>query len=228
MTTGELDEVMGALIGRACFRLVVDLAGVHYISSAGWGVFVSRLREAREGGGDIKLARMQEPVREVYDLLEFEGLLPHHDRLEDARAGFDGGSPQVSLSDMMVPESSRGLRSVSLRRDRPEQHGNGDSPFPPYRESSTGQAVGAVVERSVSRQRGTPAPTTLEEAVVQLVLEDPFYSLGELKSRLAEVSDFRAGRWAIWQVLRRRKLIRQKQRFRLYRRRHTAAPAAWR
>jgi anti-anti-sigma factor len=207
ITNGELDDVMGALIGRACCRLVVDLAGVHYISSAGWGIFVSRLREARDGGGDIKLARMQAPVREIYDLLEFEGLLPHHERLEDAQAGFDGGSPHLSWPDLQIREAAA---------------------LPGSGNSSGAAAEHPAPTLETSEPVGIPAPTTLDDAVVQLVLEDPFYSLGELRSRLAEVGDFRTGRWAIWQVLRRRKLIRQKQRFRFYRRRRTATPAAWR
>jgi len=94
MTAGDLEQVISSLTARGRYRLVVDLAGVEYISSAGWGVFVSRLREIRERAGDIKLARMTPDVREIYELLEFDGLLPFFDDLDAAVGEFQGPDTQ--------------------------------------------------------------------------------------------------------------------------------------
>nr|HID60195.1 STAS domain-containing protein [Desulfobacterales bacterium] len=33
--------------------IIIDLAGVDYISSAGWGIFISSIREIRANNGDI-------------------------------------------------------------------------------------------------------------------------------------------------------------------------------
>jgi anti-anti-sigma factor len=78
-----LEEAIGRIIEDSCFRIVVDLAGVTYISSAG---FISEIKRVRRHAGDIKLAAMTQPVREVFDLLEFNNILkPYPDKGEAVR-----------------------------------------------------------------------------------------------------------------------------------------------
>ncbi|MGE5178286.1 MAG: STAS domain-containing protein [Bacteroidota bacterium] len=74
-TSPELERRMQALLRDKRYHIVVDLSRVEYISSAGWGIFISEIREIREHGGDLKLAGMIADVREVFDLLEFENIL---------------------------------------------------------------------------------------------------------------------------------------------------------
>jgi len=74
-TSSELERRMQALLREKRYHIVVDLSRVEYISSAGWGIFISEIREIREHGGDLKLAGMVADVREVFDLLEFENIL---------------------------------------------------------------------------------------------------------------------------------------------------------
>jgi anti-sigma B factor antagonist len=78
-----LEDAIDRIIDDQCFRIVVDLAGVTYISSAGWGIFISEIKRVRRNAGDIKLAAMTAPVREVFDLLEFNNILrPYPDKGE--------------------------------------------------------------------------------------------------------------------------------------------------
>lgn len=183
LTADELDNVIGTLVRQKRTRLVIDLAGAQYISSAGWGIFISRLREAREGGGDLKLARMTAPVRDVYNLLELEGVLLHFDGLDAAEAHFQGGN-------------GHGRAAVARPVPAPVAPSAPATPAAP----------------------AAPAPQTLIDALRQLILEDPFYSTGELRARLAETGSFRAGRWAIFRALWSAGLALRHQRFRYYRR----------
>lgn len=83
---GILEDVIARLIGEKCFRIVVDLSGVTYVSSAGWGIFISEIKRVRRQLGDIKLAAMRPEVREVFDLLEFNNILkPYPDKSEAIR-----------------------------------------------------------------------------------------------------------------------------------------------
>ena len=91
-TAGELEEVVDALMKRERHRIVIDLAGVDYISSAGWGIFISRIKDVRAAGGDIKLANMVPNVYEIYELLEFDKVLRAHESVDAARREF-GASP---------------------------------------------------------------------------------------------------------------------------------------
>ncbi len=88
ITAGQLEEVFESLIRRGRYRIIVDLAGVDYISSAGWGLFISNIRDVRTNDGDIKLANMASNVYEIYDLLEFDNVLRAYPSPEAARADF--------------------------------------------------------------------------------------------------------------------------------------------
>ncbi len=87
-TSPDLERRLQALLREKRFHIVVDLASVEYISSAGWGIFISEIREIRENGGDLKLAGMIADVREVFDLLEFENILKAYVDSEQAVASF--------------------------------------------------------------------------------------------------------------------------------------------
>jgi len=87
-TSPELERRMQALLREKRFHIVVDLSRVEYISSAGWGIFISEIREIREQGGDLKLAGMIADVREVFDLLEFENILQSYPDSELAVSSF--------------------------------------------------------------------------------------------------------------------------------------------
>jgi len=87
-TSPELERRMQALLREKRYHIVVDLSRVEYISSAGWGIFISEIREIREHGGDLKLAGMVPDVREVFDLLEFENILQAFPEADLAVASF--------------------------------------------------------------------------------------------------------------------------------------------
>ncbi len=84
-----LEETLGRIVDESCYRIVVDLGGVTYISSAGWGIFISEIKRIRRNGGDIKLAAMTREVREVFDLLEFGNILKPFSKSADAIRDFE-------------------------------------------------------------------------------------------------------------------------------------------
>ena len=56
------------------FRIIVDCAGLTYISSAGLGVFMSFVEDLRDKGGDIKICGLTDAVYSVFDILGFPAL----------------------------------------------------------------------------------------------------------------------------------------------------------
>lgn len=87
----ELDKVIGEIVSRGIYSIVIDLENVDYISSRGWSIFLSKLKEIRENGGDLKLANMSPNVFEVYKVLEFFWFLKVYDSVEEAIYDFDHG-----------------------------------------------------------------------------------------------------------------------------------------
>ncbi len=83
---GALEDVIERIIKESCYKIVVDLSQVSYVSSAGWGILISEIKRVRRESGDIKLAAMRPEVREVFDLLEFHNILkPYPDKREAIR-----------------------------------------------------------------------------------------------------------------------------------------------
>jgi len=97
-TSVDLEKELQRVLRARCWQVVIDLSGVDYISSAGWGIFLSEIRHIRQQGGDLRLVGMKPEVYEVYELLEFRSVLAHHCSLDEACAGFastlrDEGAP---------------------------------------------------------------------------------------------------------------------------------------
>ena len=174
MTASELEKVMHSLLSQKQYRIVVDLAGVDYISSAGWGIFVSNIREVRANRGDIKLARMMPSVYEVFELLEFDSILRAFDSIDRAREDFGTELP-------------------------------------------VGHFKAAPASTAVSpRGSAAPAPVKaegLEEALLRLVTDDPFYSIGELKAELVR-RGFPINFFGVVRLLWKKKLFSAKSRYR--------------
>ncbi|MCG8606828.1 STAS domain-containing protein, partial [bacterium] len=70
-TSEEIDSVIDALVQGKSYNIILDLAEVDYISSRGWSIFLSKIKEIRDNGGDLKLTRLKPDVFQVYELLEF-------------------------------------------------------------------------------------------------------------------------------------------------------------
>ncbi|UCG53496.1 MAG: STAS domain-containing protein [Candidatus Latescibacterota bacterium] len=91
-TAGELETALYGLLKKNCYKIVIDLSGVTYISSAGWGIFIGEIKDIRNHGGDLKLAGMVGDVFEVFQLLEFQSILEAHPSTEAAVDAFAKGS----------------------------------------------------------------------------------------------------------------------------------------
>src|SRR5450759_5989378 len=82
-TVSAVEEKIKKLYTEGKYKLVVDLSGVEFVSSAGWGVFVAFLRKMRDKDGDLKLSSMIEKVAKDFTLMEFDSLMDAYEN-EDA------------------------------------------------------------------------------------------------------------------------------------------------
>lgn len=191
-TAGELEETIEALLNRERFRIIVDLAGVEYISSAGWGAIISRIREIRNKKGDIILSGMVANVREVYELLEFDNVLKQFKSLDDARRAFG-----ISLSNQPAKKKETEINHLpDLARVGSNGHSNpGLSKQPPF----VNQELDAV-----------------ETLLFDAITSDPFRSIREMVQHVNNLSDTtRVGWWKVFRLLKKNNLLSRRSRFRL-------------
>jgi anti-sigma B factor antagonist len=74
----ELGEALNTSIDAGHSRIVLDLSGVEYMSSAGLREMVAALKRARKGMGDLCLANPSERVREVLELAGLDTVFQVH------------------------------------------------------------------------------------------------------------------------------------------------------
>jgi len=193
MTSGNLESVMNSLIEQKRYNIVVDLGGVEYISSAGWGIFISNIREIRQNRGDIKLAQMTTPVYEIFELLEFDSILSAFDSVEKARMDFSGAKDPMPATDaiavMQAPAEAIPTLDVTYEEDV-----------------------------SLSPEK---VKWNIDMALRDICTHDPFLSTREIVRELAEPAyDIRVGWWHTWGRLRSMGLGSKKKRFSLSRHGH--------
>ncbi len=88
-TAPEFEKKFQSVLNENKFKLVVDLRDVDYISSAGWGIFVSEIKRIRTQKGDLVLSGMSPDVTEVFKMLEFDTILKAFPNVEAAiKRGF--------------------------------------------------------------------------------------------------------------------------------------------
>jgi anti-sigma B factor antagonist len=79
-TAPKLKQQIEALFGEGRYRIVLDLAGLEYVSSPGLRVLIEARKRAREWkitdleGGDIRIANLPPKIKEVFDLTGFTSL----------------------------------------------------------------------------------------------------------------------------------------------------------
>jgi anti-sigma B factor antagonist len=111
-TSAELEHSLAAVLKSNCYNIIIDLGNVDYISSAGWGIFISEIKGIRESRGDLKLVRMIPDVYEVFELLEFHYILKAFDTLEDAIKDFEkSGVPVAEKVSMPFSKSDDSQQS---------------------------------------------------------------------------------------------------------------------
>ena len=69
-------------------RIVADLNALEYTSSAGLRVLLSAVKEARQHGGDVRLAAVRHDVLKVLELSGFTTILKLYPDVEAAVASF--------------------------------------------------------------------------------------------------------------------------------------------
>jgi len=83
-TAPDFEQALDELVKEDRVRIIVNLADLSYISSAGLGVFMGFIEDIRSKKGDIKLAEPTDKVFRVFDLLGFQVLYEIFEKEEEA------------------------------------------------------------------------------------------------------------------------------------------------
>jgi len=85
---GQLDAALRAAATQGQHRLVLDMAGVSYINSAGLRTLADILTQNRAQQGDVLLVALSPKVERVFKIIGFDRFFAIFDTVEDAVAEF--------------------------------------------------------------------------------------------------------------------------------------------
>jgi len=168
-TSSELERALDSLLKQGRFYIIVDLGNVDYISSAGWGIFISEIKSIRENGGDLKLVRMVPDVYEIFELLEFHHILDVYDTVEEATNKFES----------LEAAGKSVAKEITLPKPEPQQEApqvsSGPRPAPKPAEQEMVQEEELVIN---------PADLRLSEKIKMIVKENPSFGARKIKKEL--------------------------------------------
>lgn len=78
----EAEKTVSDALGADTKKLLFDLGGLDYLSSAGLRVLLSAAKELRRREGKIVLCSLTQFVKEIFEVSGFEALIPIEDSVE--------------------------------------------------------------------------------------------------------------------------------------------------
>lgn len=84
----RLEATLNGLREGNRHRVILDCAGLDYISSAALGALIGFARRARENNGDLKLVKLSPKIYNIVELLGFHKILEIHSDLDQAIKSF--------------------------------------------------------------------------------------------------------------------------------------------
>jgi len=172
---------------RVAEILVVDLGNVDYISSAGWGIFISEIKSIRENGGDLKLVRMVPDVYEIFELLEFHHILDVYDSVDEA----------INKFEVLESSGQPVAKEITLNKPKPEEV---IEELPEQQPVDTMEAtVEAELEQPEQPVVQPISEMSLGEKIQRIVQENPQNGAYKIKKELnsAKYGFMRVGWFAI-------------------------------
>lgn len=91
LITEPVKEELKALFNLPNTRLVLDLSGISFIDSSGFGVFLSLMKTANNNYGYFKICSISEEVLELFKLLQLHNVFELYNSREDALKSFEQG-----------------------------------------------------------------------------------------------------------------------------------------
>ena len=91
-TSGRLRSRLKEVLANGDTQLVIDLARVSFVDSAGLGALVAGLTTARNQGGNLKLAKVARQFREQLIITKLVTVFEVYDTVDEALKAFAASS----------------------------------------------------------------------------------------------------------------------------------------
>ena len=88
LTAPKLSEFLNQQLAEGNIKIVANLSGLEYTSSAGLRVILNTVKEARQKGGDVRLTGVNTNVSKVFEMSGFHNILKFYPDVAAAATSF--------------------------------------------------------------------------------------------------------------------------------------------
>ncbi len=74
-TSEQVESAIEDIFAKGSYKVIVDLSQTKYISSAGFGCFISSIDTAMKNSGDIVFSGTPPEIKEIFDILGLSKIL---------------------------------------------------------------------------------------------------------------------------------------------------------
>lgn len=89
LITEPVKEQLNNLFNKPNTKLILNLEGISFIDSSGFGVFLSVMKTASVNYGHFKLCNISKEVMELFKLLQLHNVFEIYSNLEDCLKSFN-------------------------------------------------------------------------------------------------------------------------------------------
>ena len=86
--TTNIREKVRTLISGSVKNVILDLGGVNYMTSSGLGTLISTLTTTRNAGGDLRLARVEGKVQNLFVMTQLVKVFDTYETVDEAVTSF--------------------------------------------------------------------------------------------------------------------------------------------
>lgn len=84
----DLDLALQSTLAEGRYKMVLDMAKVRYLNSAGLRTLADILTQSRENGGDLRLAALNPKVQRVFQIIGFDKFFQIYENVAAATKSF--------------------------------------------------------------------------------------------------------------------------------------------
>ena len=89
LITEPVKEELNSFFNRPNSKLILNLEGINFIDSSGFGVFLSVMKSANNNYGQFKICNISPEVMELFKLLQLHNVFEIYNDLDDCLRSFE-------------------------------------------------------------------------------------------------------------------------------------------
>lgn len=204
----ELKQLISRYVTSEKYKIIVNLEKIEYISSTGWGVFISELKAIRKNYGDLVLTNMCTNVFNIFELMEFSSILKAFTSLADAKVYFLGERKQIQPPMKTSGHGTSGPKTTLDKKPPSVTIRKKNVTIKSVTEDSTG---------TVADKNKTTVQNKFKKNMSRLIYERPYLSITEIVQtlKLPEYGGLTRKKREVKKLLRAMGLIKHSSRFNL-------------